>query len=157
MGRSGISILLNNELIYQVRARSDGTFFAIKVLTDTDDHRKEIKFCQEVAALLAKEPNEHLVRIYDTYLLKETSPKGFTGRYIPFLRMEWADGTLRHKLDQFGDADISEKQISGYLLQLLAGLKFLHAHNRVHRDLKPSNSTSLALYQVEGRSDLFLF
>jgi len=118
-------------------------------LTDTDDHRKEIKFCQEVAALLAKEPNEHLVRIYDAYLLKETSSEGFTGRYIPFLRMEWADRTLRHKLDQFGDADISDEEISGYLLQILVGLQFLHAHNRVHRDLKPSNGTFLAFYQIE--------
>jgi serine/threonine protein kinase len=152
MGMSGISNLLNKELMDQVSALSDGTFFAIKVLTDNDDHRDEIKFCRDVAALLAKDPNEHLVRIYATYLLKETSlssPDGFTGRYIPFLQMEWSDGTLRHKLNEFGDADISEEEISGYLLQILVGLKYLHSHKRVHRDLKPSNSTSPPFYQDE--------
>jgi hypothetical protein len=93
MGMSGISNLLNKELMDQVCALSDGTFFAIKVLTDNDDHRDEIKFCRDVAALLAR--SKRTSSPYLRYLSLERDLAVLARRFHGTVYSVSSDGVVR--------------------------------------------------------------
>lgn len=57
----------------------------------------------------------------------------------PFLVMEYCSGgSLQNLLEETGPG-VSAEQTCQYILQVLAGLEFLHENGIVHRDLKPEN------------------
>lgn len=103
---------------------------ALKVL------RPEIIDTPEVVERLRREglaisliAHEHVVRIWDV---------GSTETGLPFLSMEWLDGTdLGAVLDEH--ASVPLHTAVGWIRQACAGLHEAHQRGIVHRDLKPAN------------------
>jgi len=56
-----------------------------------------------------------------------------------YLVFEYLDQDLKRYMDQIGKAKMHSFLIKSYLLQLLKGIAFCHAHRVLHRDLKPQN------------------
>ncbi len=117
-------------VLFQAHDAGRGHAVALKVL------RPEILGIPEVVERLRREglaislvAHEHVVRIWDV---------GTTEQGLPFLSMEWLDGTdLGAILEELGSVPIHTAV--AWVRQACAGLHEAHQRGIVHRDIKPAN------------------
>ena len=117
-------------VIYKARHKMTGAYHAIKILHPhlTSDQINIKRFEQEAkAASSLKHPN--LIVIHDF---------GITPSNIPYLVMDWIDGTsLQQEMKQHGPLSIS--RFLNIFIQVSDALAHAHKQGVIHRDLKPSN------------------
>ncbi|KAL4466170.1 hypothetical protein ABPG72_011048 [Tetrahymena utriculariae] len=109
---------------------------------------KEIVAVKQVSIKLFGK-NEHLLNLFNQEIENLKKMKTLnTIKYIDnfydddykYVVVEYVDGkTLKQKLQEEKEQIFSESTTTSYLIQLLKGIKDLHAHNIIHRDLKLEN------------------
>jgi tetratricopeptide (TPR) repeat protein len=112
--------------IYRARDRQTGQRVAFKLLHGHATERP-VRFQREVEALLALQ-HPSIVR----YVANGSTAKG-----IPWLAMEWLEGTTLGERIAKGPLGIEESLELGR--GLATALSVVHEEGLVHRDLKPSN------------------
>ncbi|XP_045103265.1 death-associated protein kinase related-like [Portunus trituberculatus] len=115
--------------VRRARCLRSGTWYAAKVMRKrrrAQDVRHEI--LHEAAILLLARPSSRIVSLHQLY---ET-----TSEII--LVLELAEGgELQRVIDE--EESLGEEAVRRYMTNILAALRFLHAHNIAHLDLKPQN------------------
>lgn len=114
--------------VYKARQIAIGRDVAVKMMSNQSiDERATQRFVKEAMAMSAL-THPHLISLID---FGETADK------IPFLVMEYLDGTTLTKLiDKNGVPIQTALRIAE---QIAEGLAHAHARGFIHRDLKPSN------------------
>ena len=117
-------------VLFEAFDRARGHKVALKVLRPEILHLPEIvERIHREGIAISRVNNPHVVRVFDT---------GRTELGLPFLSMEWLEGTdLGGLLDKLGSVPIHTAV--GWVRQACIGLAEVHAAGIVHRDLKPEN------------------
>ena len=117
---------------------------AIKVLRQEGLGSREmlVRFARE-AFLLARIESEHVVRVIDFV------PRG---RHGPVLVMELLDGPTF--AEELGDGRASLEDTVDVAVDVLRGLRAMHARNVIHRDVKPGNVILRRLHDGSRRAVL---
>ena len=111
--------------MYEVFSSCQNKPFALKLLRENDS--KKLARLKNEFVFLANTVHENLVHIVDSGKLDDGSP---------FYIMPKADKTLR---DCMRANDLSLREKTKIIEDILCGLKFLHSKGIIHRDLKPEN------------------
>ncbi|MSP26764.1 MAG: serine/threonine protein kinase, partial [Myxococcales bacterium] len=116
--------------VYRACHEELGKTVAIKFLNVTEqaDEAQVARFLREARAISAV-TSAHIVELFDW---------GRDAAGQPFLVMELLEGReLRARMEQYGKLPVREAV--RFAIQILRGLKRVHAAGIVHRDLKPEN------------------
>lgn len=116
--------------VYEARRTTIDKRVAVKVLSPEwiNDPAVVVRFLQEAKAASSIE-HENVVEVFDF---------GETEGGVPFFVMEFLKGeSLRELIAR--EAPLPWSRVKPMLLQVLAGLRAIHAASVVHRDLKPDN------------------
>jgi NIMA (never in mitosis gene a)-related kinase len=118
--------------VYKARRESDGIDYAVKVIDLAPLHRREIEDSVNEIRLMASFTSPFIVRFYEA----------FCDQKRLYVVTEYARlGDLAHLIERRKQKrrPLQEEDIWRYMIQLLQGLKSLHACGVVHRDLKSAN------------------
>lgn len=111
-------------VVYRALNTTTGAFAACKVVKQDKDQGET---CNEID-LLKKLSHPNIVRMYGY----EENEKEI------LIIMEFCEsGSLRNLIERFGN--LTETLASGYVIQILSGLGYLHEQGIVHRDIKAGN------------------
>lgn len=114
--------------VYKARQIAIGRDVAVKMMSNQSiDERATQRFVKEAMAMSAL-THPHLISLIDF---------GETVEKIPFLVMEYLDGTTLSKL--IGKNGLPIQTALKIAEQIAEGLAHAHARGFIHRDLKPSN------------------
>lgn len=116
--------------LFEAFDRARGHKVALKVLRPEILHLPEVvERIHREGVAISRVDHPHVVRVFDL---------GRTEFGLPFLSMEWLEGTdLGGLLDKLGSVPIHAAV--GWVRQACFGLAEVHAAGIVHRDLKPEN------------------
>ena len=116
--------------IYKVQNRYTNALFAIKVLKPECAHNEENRKRFIAEAKAASSLNHPCIcQVHDF---------GFTPGGLPYLVMEWIDGTSLQEIVK-SKGPLSVGQAMFVFEQVAAAMSHAHQHKVVHRDLKPAN------------------
>jgi eukaryotic-like serine/threonine-protein kinase len=117
-----------------------GETVALKFLTRMTEDVAEFRsrFVRE-ARVTAKLRGEHIARTLDFGLLEDG---------VPFMVMEYLEGTDLHKMMRATGTGLPVEQAVDFIVQACEGLAEAHCLGVVHRDLKPSNL--LVTHRLDG-------
>jgi uncharacterized protein (TIGR02145 family) len=115
--------------VYYVRNENTGDFIALKVLHLEFANNKKVRqrFVAE-AKILQKLKHENIVEIFEIV---------DAGDFVAF-SMEYIEGKSLKKIIE-DSTSLDDQEISGYMIQILNGLNYVHNKGLIHRDIKPSN------------------
>ena len=104
-----------------------------KLPPDPDEARRQLRFCQNEAALAGKLRHPHIVSIFDAGIEEATG-----GEALRYLVMELVQGDA---LTRYCDARglLAPQQAIGIVYKCCKALEFANSIGVVHRDIKPAN------------------
>ena len=120
--------------VYKVKRIQDGEIYAMKKVPMEKLKQKEKENSLNEIRILASIDHPNVISYKEAFFDKDT--------YNLCIVMEHADcGDLENKINSHIKSKLymSEKQIVGYFIQMLEGLKILHFNNIIHRDIKAAN------------------
>jgi serine/threonine protein kinase len=120
--------------VHKIKRKDDGQVYALKKVFLSKLSDKEKENALNEVRILASVSSENVVSYKEAFF--ETTPSALC------IVMEYADGgDLYEKIKQLKKkgARFSEEQIWNIFIQVVKGLKALHAHKVLHRDLKCAN------------------
>ena len=120
--------------VHKIKRKDDGQVYALKKVFLSKLSDKEKENALNEVRILASVSSENVVSYKEAFF--ETTPSSLC------IVMEYADGgDLYEKIKQLKKkgARFSEEQIWNIFIQVVKGLKALHAHKVLHRDLKCAN------------------
>ncbi|KAI8619486.1 kinase-like domain-containing protein [Chytriomyces sp. MP71] len=114
-------------VVYKARDRASGTIVALKkIRLETEDEGVPSTAIREIS-LLKELRHPNIVRLLD---IVHNDAK-------LYLIFEFLDLDLKKYMDSI--KTLSPSLIRSYMLQLVSGMYYCHAHRILHRDLKPQN------------------
>src|SRR5262249_10970531 len=116
--------------IYKAQNRYTGTPCAIKILLPkfAQDNEARQRFIVEATAASGLK-HQGICQVHDF---------GITPSKMPYLVMDWIDGTSLQEL-VFRDGCLSQNQAIPIFTQVLSALSHAHGKRVIHRDLKPDH------------------
>lgn len=131
--------------------------FACKVLS-LRDYKKEGTNVRQAAQNMMRECNlvhkinhPNIVRVFHAFKIPDPSTGFPLIRVLMF--MELCDGDITDLMQSSPDGRLIEPQAQGVIVQVCAGLRFLHRQGIIHFDIKPAN----ILYKEDQDTDEILF
>merc|ERR1711983_481464 len=115
-----------NGKVVEVKAKSDGQKYALKILKDNTKSRREVELHWKSSAC------KHIVNIKDVY---ENSQKGQKNLLVVMECM--GGGELFQRIQE--KQAFNEREAAELMKDICIAVKFLHDMNVAHRDLKPEN------------------
>ncbi|XP_075948376.1 MAP kinase-activated protein kinase 2-like [Anarhichas minor] len=117
-----------NGRVLEVFHRESGEKFALKMLQDCPEARREVELHWKVS------PSPHIVPIIDVY------ENLYHGRKCLLIIMECMDGgELFCHIQDRGNHAFTEREASDIMKSIGEAIHFLHSINIAHRDVKPEN------------------
>ncbi|KAM3136552.1 hypothetical protein pb186bvf_011355 [Paramecium bursaria] len=114
--------------VYRVIHKSTGLSRAMKVILKEKMKKEDQDKLLEECSIMMEMDHPNIVKLFELYT-DETSY---------FLVSEYCEGgELFEKIKQF--QILTEKEIAGYMKQILSAVAYCHSRGVVHRDLKPEN------------------
>ena len=122
--------------VYKCIEISTGKIYAVKLLPDCEDTRREVDIQASCYV------SEHIVLIHDVYcnaivMKNEQGIEEEKDYNSLFVVMELMNGG--ELFDHLQRKQVCEEEAKQLLRQIVEALNFLHTHNIAHRDLKPEN------------------
>lgn len=120
--------------VYQVVRRSDGLIYALKKVKIGQLKQREKENALNEIRILASIDHPHIVAYKEAFIDDKEDVLCIVMEFL-------AGGDLYHKISECKKqrALIPERLVWRYLIQMVRGLKHLHAMKIVHRDLKSAN------------------
>jgi len=115
-----------NGKVVEVKAKSDGQKYALKILKDSAKSRREVELHWKSSSC------KHIVNIKDVY---ENSQKGQKNLLVVMECM--GGGELFNAIQE--KQSFNEREAAELIKDICIAVKFLHDMNVAHRDLKPEN------------------
>lgn len=117
-----------NGRVLEIFHRKNGEKFALKMLQDSPEARREVELHWRVS------PCPHVVPIIDVY------ENLYQGRKCLLIVMECMDGgELFSQIQDKGNHAFTEREASDIMKSIGEAIYFLHSINIAHRDVKPEN------------------
>jgi len=118
--------------IYKARHLQTGELRAVKILTP-----ESVELMQRFKRLFEAEEGAIALRLDHPNVVK-TYSCGHEGKNEYYIAMEYVDGPNLEVLTALGDPRVVENRLN-LLLQLGAGLRYIHQQGLIHRDFCPKN------------------
>ena len=121
-------------LVLVVKRKEDNKIYAIKRVQISNMSEKEKSNALNEVRLLSSINHQNIIGYKESFYDEQTQTLNIV--------LEYADGgDLRSKIQERLKTKryFKENEIWGIFIQLITGLRYLHAHNIIHRDLKTAN------------------